>query len=142
VAVSKRSEGLSPTTTARYTQAAEHLKRNLGSRPVGEITPQMLDALYLELTAAGLSGATEKKTHQVARGVGDMALRCRLVRSNPAADARPPKVAKPITDAPQPADIRVLIATAEKTHPVLAVMLRVGAMTGARRGGLIAPSME
>jgi integrase len=134
----KAAEGLSPSTVTRYRYAAAHLKSVLGTRAVEDIDVAALEALYGRLTRQGQTGASVRKVHQVARGVGDMAVRYQLVRRNPADDARPPRVVKPETDAPAPDDVRRLVKAAMVENPVLGTLLHVGAATGARRGELLA----
>ena len=76
----KRAEGLSPSTVARYVSAARPLREVFGKQKVEAVTPERLDALYAELGKT-MGGASIRKVHRVANGVGQLALRYGLARS-------------------------------------------------------------
>ena len=134
----KRTEGLSPSTVSRYAQAGQHLRAAFGDRKVADVTPERLDALYAALSKKGLGGASILKTHRVARGVGDLAVRYGLIRTNPAIGATRPRITAPTVVAPETETVQLLIDAAAKTNPTLSLFLRVGAATGMRRGELAA----
>jgi integrase len=135
----KRSEGLSPSTIARYAQASKLLRAELGTRKLDQLDTATIDALYARLLRSGQSPASIAKVAQVARASLDLAVTYGRLRSNPAAGAKPPKVLRPDKDAPEPEVVKQLIAYAKQERYFhLSLLIRLGAATGARRGELCA----
>jgi integrase len=103
-----------------------------------------LDRLYAQLrTSGGVSGgplapATIRRVHEIIRRALKQGVRWGWVSTNPAAHASPPRVPKSDVLPPTPEDVVRLIELAEAEDPDLAVLLRLAAGTGARRGELCA----
>ncbi|MEX0664712.1 MAG: site-specific integrase [Acidimicrobiia bacterium] len=126
----------SPTTITRYRQCIDqHLVPALGQVPIGRLTPKAFDDLYRNL-ARSLSPATVLKNHLVARSALDTAVRWEWLERNPAQFAEVPKARRASIHPPTTAELTRLVTLAETTDPVFAVVLRLGAATGARRGEL------
>ena len=126
----------SPTTITRYRQCIDqHLVPALGHLPIGRLTPKAFDDLYRKLLRT-LAPATVLKNHLVARSALDTAVRWGWLDRNPARFAEVPKARRATVQPPTTAELARLVTLAETTDPVFAVVLRVGAATGARRGEL------
>ena len=134
----KIAADLSPTTIARYRASMDkHLKPALGAERLDRLITKAFDDLYRTL-AMSLSPATILKTHLVARAALDRAVRWGWLSRNPASLAEPPTVHRPIVTPPRPDELARLVDAAERQDPLFAVVLRVAAATGARRGELCA----
>jgi integrase len=134
----KAAADRSPTTIARYRSSIERqLKPALGDRRLNCLDTKDFDDLYRTL-AASLSPATIMKTHLVARAALDRAVRWGWIARNPSVAAEPPTVHRPLIRPPTPEAFGRLLETAELEDPTFAVVLRVAAATGARRGELCA----
>lgn len=152
----------SPTTRAAYDSYLRlHILPALGSKKLHEIRPADLDDFYATLrtniactykpTKPGpcatcglaerapvhrpLSAASIGKVHVILRRAFAEAVRWRWVTSNPAADARPPRVTRAELAPPSPAQVRKLLDLASAD---LYCFLTLAADTGARRGELCA----
>jgi integrase len=66
------------------------------------------------------------------------AVKWRLIAANPADLATPPSLTRPTVTAPTVDEVKLLIAEAQATNPVLATAVAQAAVTGARRGELCA----
>jgi integrase len=103
-----------------------------------------LDRLYRELRASGghqgrpLAPATVRKVHVVVRRALQQAVRWGWLSTNPAVHASPPRVPRHEITPPSPEAIERLLELAEDEDPYLAVLVRLAAATGARRGELCA----
>jgi integrase len=134
----KESADRSPTTIARYRSSIERqLKPALGARRLDSLDPKAFDDLYRRLTGV-LSAASIMKTHLVARAALDRAVRWRWITHNASLAAEPPTVHRPPIRPPSPEAVGRLVELAEGEDPTFAVLLRVAAATGARRGELCA----
>jgi len=134
----KIAADLSPTTIARYRASIDqHLKPALGAERLDRLTTKAFDDVY-RMLALTLSAATILKTHLVARAALDRAIRWGWLSRNPASLAEPPTVHRPIVTPPSLDELARLVETAERHDPLFAVVLRVAATTGARRGELCA----
>ncbi len=131
---------LSPTTLRRYEGLLRtHILPALGSRPVHAIRPSHLDDLYRGLIdRSGLSPASVRQVHAVIRRSLRQAVRWGWIATNPAANATPPRVAKPTLSPPSIDELTALLAGAADRDPELGRFLHLAATTGARRGELCA----
>lgn len=106
----------------------------LGTVPVAELTARQLDRYYASLHAEGLAAGTIAKVHSVIRSALDQARRWRLVPRNVADDASPPRnTRRPVMAVPAEVVGRILDAA----NDWFAVLFRVAAVTGARRGEVV-----
>jgi integrase len=98
-----------------------------------------LDRYDAGLREHGVGAATRRKIHNLVRRALTQAVRWEWIDTNPAMNAERPQVTKVERQPPDPAQLAKLIAaaTAGEDHD-FATLLRVAAVTGARRGELCA----
>lgn len=134
-------EGLQRTTLQGYRKNIRvHIEpSSLWATPLRKLTHNQLDDFYGDLRRRkGLSAATTTRVHAVLRQALKEGQRLGWIASSPAALTRPIKQARYEPTPPAPADVLRLIAAADEADPDFAVLLRVAAATGARRGELCA----
>ncbi len=131
----------SPTTLNGYQATVKNrIKPVLGRRPLKDLSTVELDGFYRGLEEKGLAPATVRQTHAIIRRCLAQGVKWGLLARNPAADASPPKVRRDAQDVPEVPDAAVvakLITSAEEVDPDLAVLVRVAAAAGMRRGELV-----
>lgn len=133
-----RSPDLSPSTSASYRiYVTNWLKPAIGKKRLDKLQPVDIDRFYTGMRK-DVSAASVRKAHTVLRAALSQAVKWRMISSNPAAAASPPRVIKPDIKPPDPADVVRLIATAEAEDPELGLYVRLAAVTGCRRGELCA----
>lgn len=121
------------TTLESYRQIATHAVRVLGARPLETISTRDLDALYTTLWRdSGLSPRTIRYVHSVVKSSLNDAVRWRLIPSNPAADARPPKLQRKPLEILTWQESRQWVKAANEDR--LKGLWRFIAQTGCRRG--------
>jgi integrase len=114
-------------------RVAQHITPHVGSIAIGRLRPVDVQQLHGQLRAAGLSEGSIGRLHDILRAALNWAERLDLIIRNPAAKVERPRGAKPDINPPAPADVVRMITEASKP---LALFLRLGALTGARRGQL------
>lgn len=132
-------QGHSPKTLdtyRRYIKAT--IRPELGARAVRELTAWDLDSLTAKLVDAGKAPSTVRQHHAIISGALSQAVRWGWVANNVARSATLPKVRAAKVQPPTPDEVRRLISTCETRDPVLAAMVMLAALTGARRGELCA----
>jgi integrase len=97
-----------------------------------------LDQLYAKLTAKGNKATTVRRVHALIGVALHQADDWDLVDADVSRRATPPPVHASQLEAPNPDEVRRILEAAEAIEPVLAVLLLVAALTGARRGELCA----
>jgi integrase len=133
------SIGHSPTTMRKYHQLADAVVRpELGKVRLSKLTARQLDSLYSKLTARGNKPLTVRRLHTFISAMLAQGERWNMVGDNVARKASPPPVHAGQVRAPDVAQVQALITEAEKVEPMLAALLFIGALTGARRGELCA----
>lgn len=137
------AEDIAPTRSA-YTMR-EHrrtiendIKPALGPVRLDKFTARHLDGFYRQLHERGLSPASVRRHYAVLSAALGRAVRWGLIPSNPALRANPPGRQRAPVSAPAVTDVQRIIAEAERSDPVLAAAVALGAATGARRGELCA----
>jgi integrase len=105
---------------------------HFGKRRVGTIRPSEVEAWLVNLDRAP---ATRSKSLQIVRSILDLAVRDRIVGSNPAADVRPPpskpqRPPKVLTDH----EIEAVLTAAEQVDPRCAVVVHLMSRCGLRAG--------
>jgi integrase len=85
-----------------------------------------------------LSPATVQHVHRLLHQILGQGVKWGWLVANPAGNATPPRVPKPQLDVPDADDVLLLLGRAEELDPELATLLRLAAVTGARRGELCA----
>lgn len=129
---------LSPTTAREYRGIIDRrLLPDLGKRRLDMITAADLDAYYLRLQQRDrLSPSSVRQVHAVVRGALGQAVKWRWLHTNPARDATLPKARKKEIKPPDPAKVRSLLRLAEEHSMEFGMLVRLGALLGARRGEL------
>ena len=127
----------SPSTMQSHRSKAElHLMPAIGRIKVRRLTTRQLDELYLDLTRKKrLAPATVRQVHAIIRRALHQAMRWGWIDRNPAALATFPAARRHQVRAPSPEEVMSLI---DRATPLLALFLRVSAVTGARRGEVCA----
>jgi integrase len=136
----------SPTTVDGYEGwITRDIKPRLGDRPLSKLEPSDLDAFYADLRAGRRHGGggplaprSVRQVHAIIRAALQQAVRWRWLASNPALLTSPPTGPAHRIRPPVPADVLRLLEAMAERRPDLAVLLRVAAATGARRGELCA----
>jgi integrase len=128
---------LSPTTICSYRMYANrHLRPLLGTRRLDKLEKIHIDGAYRKLLDKGVAPASVAKAARVLHRALAQAVRWRWITHNPADDARPPvERQQPVAPA-STSDVRRLIDVAVADDDVFGALLRVAAVTGARRGEL------
>jgi integrase len=132
-------KGLSPKTIDNYRNYATNIIRPaVGAKPVRKLTALDLDRLYQQLGDQGKRPATIRMVHAILSGALGQALKWGMVTNNVARAASPPPVRKARIRVPTAAQVRAILAAADKRDPILGRMLMLAALTGARRGEVCA----
>lgn len=132
-------KGLSPKTLHTYRKYIDNAIRPvLGRRPVQRLTAWDLDALYATLAEAGKSPSTIRQQHAILSGALKQAVKWGWCPVNVAAMASPPTVRQKRIMPPSPDEVRTIVEAAESRNSILAALIMLGALTGARRGELCA----
>ncbi len=132
-------------TTIRSTRSIldRQLLPHVGRVHVGELTPAMIDDLYVNLRASGgatgrpLKAGTVARVRVVIHSALAQAMRWGWIFDNPAERAArlttPPVEQHP----PTPVELSLLLRHVEEADPVLHLLLSLAATTGARRAELL-----
>jgi integrase len=110
----------------------------LGARAAAAVTAGDLDALYARLDRDGLGASGIRQWHALISGALSAAVRWQELPANVARAASAPAAPRPTGSAPGPELARRYLDHVENAHPTLGALLRLGALTGARRGELCA----
>ena len=110
---------------------------------LGDVRLNKLDAVRLDTTYRawlndGLSPATVHKYHCILSAALRQAVKWGYIDTAPTARASPPRVPKPSMKVPTPDQFSKLVKAAESMDPVVASAIALAALTGARRGELVA----
>jgi integrase len=131
--------GHSPKTLDTYERYVKStIRPELGDIPVRKLTAWDLDALSAKLAKAGKKASTIRQHHAILSGALSQAVKWGWVTTNVARSATPPKVRIAKVEPPTAEQVRQLIAAAEERNPILAALVMLAALTGARRGELCA----
>ena len=132
-------KGLSPKTLHTYRKYIDTtIRPSLGRRPVQRLTAWDLDALYATMTEAGRSASTIRQHHAILSGALGQAVKWGWCPVNVATMASPPTVHQRPIVPPSPKEVRAIVELAEQRNPILAALIMLAALTGARRGELCA----
>jgi integrase len=131
---------LSPTTLAGYRRLVDgSIVPALGSMKLHRLTAAHLDAYYRSLSESGLAPASVRQFHAIISSALTQGEKWEWVGTNVASRATPPPVRRKRLDPPSPTDVIRLIEAAKRSRsPELGVFLHLAAVTGARRGELVA----
>jgi len=131
--------GRAPTTirVAKY-KIERRIRPALGNVPISKLTSDVLDRCYEAWEAEGLASATVRSYHALLSSALHQAVKWHWIAKNPADDATPSSAGGSPTAVPSPDEVSQLVTAAEKVDPVLAVAIALAALTGTRRGELVA----
>jgi integrase len=131
---------MSPRTLGGYRRiSAQRIVPALGKIKLNKLTAAHLDRVYRSLSAGGLAPASVRMVHAVMSSALGQAVRWGWIGSNVADRATPPPVRQARAAPPEPEDVIRLIEAAKRSrYPDLGVFFHLAAITGARRGELIA----
>ena len=134
------SPNLSPSTLEGYRGWSRRaIVPKLGKIPVAKLDVMTIEDFYRTLVSEGLSALSVRHVHAVLRRALVSAQRWGWIVANPAALAEPPRAAVKEQKPPSPAEARGFIAWCiAHDEDDLAVVLRLAAISGARRGELVA----
>jgi integrase len=114
------------------------IKPVLGHIRLDKLEPDTLDAVYRQWLGEGLSAATVHKYHSILSAACRQAVKWGWIDRAPTERATPPTVVHKPMFVPTPEQLTTLVGSAEEDDPVLATALALAALTGARRGELVA----
>ncbi len=111
----------------------------IGTRPAASVSAIHLDQLYRNLLDDNrLAPSTISRVHRHVRALYNWALRKKLVTSNPALGADPPRIKSRRLEVPEMSQVRNVVEIARASSPDFAVFIQLAATVGARRGTLVA----
>ena len=132
--------GRSPSTLYNYGRLVRQLPEGFKALPLSRVTPKVVDDLYRYLAReTGRKPATVLRFHAMLRAAFSQAVRWEWIERNPIERATPPSVQRVEPMPPVVADVlRVLDRAAESKSPDNALIFRLLAATGCRRGEVCA----
>jgi len=137
-----REQSLTKSTLAGYRRNLDYLLAHVGAVPLLRLTPETLDIAYTELRARGgkdgrpLHPRTVGHIHRAAHTAFAQAMKWRLISTNPASQATPPKVPLLRAVAPTLEQVQRLIEAAGDREPWPQLII-LAVSTGLRRGELL-----
>ena len=133
-------KGRSPNTVHNYKKVYRHdIAATLGGVAVSKVTTKMLTDLYGAHQRRGVKARTVYQIHATMSSMLTQACRWGWRDTNPARWAEPPSLPNEMPVVPTPAEVRRLMAEAERSRrPEYARAIFVAATTGLRRGELCA----
>jgi integrase len=132
-------EGRSPTTMREYKRIKDQvLVPQLGNIQADKLTAKQLNTLYAALQAKGNKATTIRRVHALISAALTYATKQEVMEQNVARLASPPRLQATQIDAPTPDEVKRILKAAEQDDPMLATVLLLAALTGARRGELCA----
>lgn len=128
--------GRSPSTLYNYRRLVEQLPEGFKSQQLAKVTPKLVDDLYRHLGTVGKrKPATVLRFHALLRAAFAQGVRWGLIDRNPTDRATPPRVNRPEIKPPAVDDVlRVIDRAAASRNPENALVFRLLAATGCRRG--------
>jgi integrase len=128
----ERSPGQPDATLARI---RNHITPKIGDVALQRLRPVDVDNLYSGWRAAGMGEATVRRMHAILHSALTQAVRWDLIVSNPTDRIEPPRPRKARREAPADSVLVAIIAAAGDD---MVCYLRLAAVTGARRGQMVA----
>jgi len=133
------SIGRRPSTVYGYRGKIDHaIRPALGAIGLSKLTADILDRTYASWTASGLASATVRQYHAILSGSLHQAVKWGWIERNPTDRATSPSPQGPKMTPPTPDEVNRLVAAAEDSDPILATAIAIAALTGCRRGELVA----
>lgn len=132
--------GRSPSTLYGYRRLVRQFPPGFLAQPLAKVTPKVVDDLYRFLSRqTSRKPATVLRFHTVLRAAFAQAVRWGWLDRNPIERATPPRVHSVETVPPAVVDVlRVLDRAAASRNPENAIVFRIVAATGCRRGEVCA----
>jgi integrase len=118
-------------------RADHHITPYIGDVPVEKLRPIDVQSLIDRWRAKGMAPGTVRRTFTVLHAALAWAERYQVIPDNPAARVEKPDPGRKHVSPPAPSDVARLISAAAD-DPELAMFVRLAALTGARRGQLVA----
>lgn len=125
----------SPTTLADARRVARRLPEAFLARRVAEVTPHALAVLYRQLERDGWSAHRIRRAHMLLSVAWRTAVTYRWSLANPCKEISPPSPERRRVVAPEQEQVNAVLDAADGR---LHLFLRVSAITGARRGEVVA----
>lgn len=139
------SDSLSPTTLKEYKRLLDrHILPSFGNRKVRSLRSSDLDTFYTRLKKSGgvngrpLSSQSVRHIHTLIHRILSQGVKWGWALSNPASQASPPKVRNNQIIVPSVQQVVSLIDCATSSDQGFGCLIRLAAITGARRGELCA----
>ena len=138
--LSNVGESLSPSTLHGYQRVvANYVGPSIGKVRIAVLTAAHLDRMYQAMLKKGLAPATIRQAHAVASSALNQGVKWGWLGDNVALKATPPPVRRKPLKPPSPDDVIRLIEAAKASRfPELGTFIHLAAVTGARRGELVA----
>ncbi len=114
------------------------IRPTLGHIRLSELGPDVLDAAYRNWLKVGLSPSTVHGFHCILSAAFRQAVKWGWINEAPTARSTPPRVERTEMKIPTPAQVTTLIKAAKDKDSVLGTAVALAALTGARRGELVA----
>jgi integrase len=111
---------------------------DLGRMPAADVKAGDLDRLYGDLLRRGFGASVVRAWHKMIGAALAAAVRREELDRNVSISAVPPALPAPNGQAPDPELARSYLDAVERAEPSLGALLRLAALTGARRGELCA----
>lgn len=128
-----------PRTVYENRRKIEHrIRPTLGEVRLDRLEADQLDAAYRRWLAEGLSPATVHKYHCILSAALRQAVKWGWIDRAATERATPPSVGRKDIVVPSPERLSALMRAAEDDDPVVASAIALAALTGARRGELVA----
>jgi integrase len=128
-----------PGTIAGYRMKIEsRIRPAVGAVPLDRLSAHDLDRFYALSLSDGLSTTTVHQLHAILSAALRQAERWGWVDQSPARKASPPPVRRTQPKVPTPVELREMVDACHDSDPVLAAAVALAAMTGCRRGELVA----
>jgi integrase len=127
---------LAPRTVELYDGLwTRHIEPVIGSIPVTELSARQIDDVYLRASKT-LGAVSTRKVHKLISAVLTQGVKWELVGRNAAVSASPPKEEKHEIAPPVLEDFVKILRAATAYAPEFGALVRLAAVTGARRGEL------
>lgn len=126
------SPGAADETRARV---ARHITPWIGGKPIEKVRPLDITDLHRRWYDAGLAGGTVGRMHDILRAAFKQAIRWELIVRNPTDPIERPQGEVREIVPPKPKAVARALVKADAT---LTLYLRLAALTGARRGQIVA----
>ena len=128
-----------PSTINGYMSKIEYsIRPALGDVPLAKLGAADLDRCYNAWLGRGLATATVRQHHAILAAALHQAMKWEWIERNPADRAFPPAIHSKPMNVPTPERLTELVRKSEDDDPVLSVAVAVAALTGVRRGELVA----